>query len=375
MLNLITDAGQWQFDDRMDKITTFLQSSPLDSATSSPYLAYNWDGTICSDFGPILTNAADAGRLLAALHALRAFKPSYTSLVDAIFLRAEPAYDTFAGQLGGDYYSYLAAEGFAAFGYSTTPTFNVIDNYSPSGPFVSVYGQDLPSMKTLSEPIIHTILESQFFVHPPSAQFLDFANRVFLAQSARYAITGYLTAFSEGTYAPDPDYMYEWIIYPEKTSEQWVIGNADLSKTYPGVSPIAYSKVAVAFLAIYGETAYTTALMNAVKNVATTSGFGEAVLENGSTAASLWGADQAGFHTDKTNALVLAAVAFGGWGTITTTSSVSNTSTATISTSTETATTSIAEGLGLATIVIILLTTLLSVRRLVKSSASKRHAS
>jgi hypothetical protein len=304
-LNLITDSGSWQFDDRIGKLLNFLQNRPLGS-NKMPYRVYSWDGQACSSS---LTNAADAGRLLAALYALKKFKPTYTSTVDAIFNRSKTAFDTLSKQLGVDYYAYLAAEGFAGFGYGVSATFNAIDTYS--GSYVTVYGQSLPSMQTLAEPIIHTILEGGLSVHPPGTKFLDFASRVFAAQSGRYSNTGLLTAFTEGTYPATPGYLYEWIIYPGKTSQQWVLGNSDLSKIY-NYSPLAYTKVALAYLAIYGETPFTLALVNAAKNLATSNGFGEAVQQNGSSGGSLWGSDPGAFYTDKTNQLVLAAAALAG---------------------------------------------------------------
>ena len=170
---------------------------------------------------------------------------------------------------------------------------------------MSVYGQNLPTLQTLSEPIIHEILESDWMVHAPSSSFLDFANRVYLAQSARYSSTGSLTARSEGGYSGNPAYIYEWIIYPSKTSDQWIIGDALLTTTFD-IQPVAYTKVAFAYFAIYGENPYTRALINAAMSLASSQGFGEATFENGQSAISLYG-NTNGFYSDKTNEFILAA--------------------------------------------------------------------
>ena len=139
----------------------------------------------------------------------------------------------------------------------------------------------------------------------PLPSFLTSLTASYLAQNARYSSTGSLTARSEGGYGT-PAYVYEWIIYPSKTSQQWIIGDALLSTTY-NIQPVAYTKVAFAYLAIYGENTYTSALVNAAKNLATTQGFGEATFENGSSAISLLGSAPSGFYSDKTNEFVLAA--------------------------------------------------------------------
>ena len=176
-LNLISDgsgSGDWQFNDRISKILNFLQNRPLASG-NYPYHQYTWDGSngqICPGFSSA-TDSADAGRLLAALYALKNFRSSYTGTVDAIYARSESAYDAMAPSGASSYYDYLKAEGFAAWGYSVS--FNGIDSYS--GGFTSIYGQSIPSISTLTsvgtvtEPIIHVLLEADTLVHQPSSAF------------------------------------------------------------------------------------------------------------------------------------------------------------------------------------------------------------
>ena len=71
--------------------------------------------------------------------------------------------------------------------------------------------------------------------------------------------------------------------------------------TYP---PFAYTKVAFSYLAIYGQNPYTLALVGAVKNLASSNGFGDSVFENGTSTAGYIGGQ---FYTDETDEQVLAA--------------------------------------------------------------------
>jgi hypothetical protein len=226
------------------------------------------------------------------------------------------------------------AEGYASFGYNESRVFNAIDNYV--GPFLSVYGQNLPLVKTGSEPFDLEILEGTYAVHQPSSSFLDFANRVRLAQTRRFASTNLLTAWSEGAYR-NPDYIYEWVIVNIGGWQTWTLANA--TNSIVNVPPLAFTKVAFSYLAIYGENAYTLALVNATKRLASSMGFGEGTFENGVSAISVWGSDANGFYSDKTNEQVLAAAAYAlsnGTTSATTGPLVSSTGTYTSSTSNST---------------------------------------
>lgn len=307
-LNLISDGtttGDWQFSDRVNKVLTFLQNRPLYG--SRPYMAYDWStGKACSDTGSALSDTADQGRMLSALHALMVFNPSYSSQVEAIYARSQAAYATLSTQPGTGYYDYLFAEGYAAFGYDESRVFKAIDNYN--GPYITVYDYQLPQVKTGAEPLNHVIFESEYAVHPPSPNFLDFAKRVSLAQSGRFASTGLLTAWTEGSYR-NPDYIYEWIIVHTEAWQTWTLTNANASIVYKA-TPLAYTKVAFSYLAMFGETPYTLALMKAATPLASSRGFGEGTYEDGRSAVDLWGSDSGGFYTDKTNYFVLAAAVY-----------------------------------------------------------------
>jgi len=307
-LNLIVDNGAWQYNDRISKILNFLSTRRLTS-NGTAYWAYNWDPTInngiCLTNGQ-LTTGSDSGRFLGALNAVRVFSPSYGSQVNSIFMRSKTVYNYFStSNFGGTpylYYAYFVAQGYAAFGYDESAIFNALDSYS--GSTFSVYGQNLPEVRATGEPLNLAILEGS-----ASSVLFDFANRVYLAQFGRWSASGNLTAWSEGVYVPGVNYAYEWVLdtipvpqaFVMRAANQTVLDNA---AKYP---PFAYTKVAFSYLAIYGENAYTLALVGAVKGLASSNGFGEAVLENGVSAASLFSSSPNSFYSDKTNEQVLAS--------------------------------------------------------------------
>jgi len=309
-LNLIGEgsgSGDLQFGDRINKILVFLQNRPLYGLI--PFRAYDWStGTLCAlSSSNTVSDAADQGRLLSALHALTRFRPSYLSQVESVIARSQGAYPALSIVLGTDYYGYLAAEGFASLvGYDELNVFNALDNYT--GPFISVYGQNLPQLKTGAEPLLLVILEGDLEVHPPGARFLDFANRVYMAQAGRYSATGMLTAWTEGGYH-NPDYVYEWVVVNSGSWKTWLLTDSTAATIY-NVQPLAYSKVALAYMAVYGENGYTLALVNAAKQLGSLKGFGEATFESGASAIGLWGSRSEGFYSDKTNEMVLAAAAY-----------------------------------------------------------------
>ena len=135
---------------------------------------------------------------------------------------------------------------------------------------------------TVAEPIDHTLLESDWSVHQPSSKFIGFTNLAMQAQQGRYTSTGLLTAWSEGSYPPNsncPSYIYELLVDVDNQGNYLGTWHLKAGTTVYSAStcpPLAYTKVAFAYLALYGENAYTLALVNAAKKLATASyGFGE----------------------------------------------------------------------------------------------------
>ena len=328
----------------------FLQNRPLYGLT--PYREYDWStGTLCAlSSSNTVSDATDQGRLLSALDALTRFRPSYLSQVESVIARSQGAYSALSVLLGTDYYGYLAAEGFASLvGYNESKVFNALDNYT--GPFTSVYGQNLPQLSTSAEPLLLVILEGDLEVHPPSARFLDFANRVYMAQADRYATTGLLTAWTEGGYH-NPDYIYEWVVVNFGGWKTWLLTDSTATTIY-NVQPLAYSKVAFAYMATYGENGYTLALVNAAKPLGSLRGFGEATFESGASAIGLWGSSSGGFYSDKTNEMVLAAAAYAiahPPSQITLTTSANSTTVSSSKMNTTTTSTTIPENLNLVTL-------------------------
>ena len=299
-LGLIEKAGTWGFTYRIDKVLSYLETRQLgtNGATPNyPYWAYYWDS---SGYRTPYTDWSDSGKLLLALDQLRIYDASFQTRVQDIFLRCKTAYDVMATHVPVHYYGYLVAYGFAAFGYNMASVINGFETWS--GPWVTVEGQTLPKFQNIAEPMVHGILEAGF-----GGQFAEFSRRAYEAQKARSR------TWSEGGYYQPPlGYIYEWIT--NQAGDPWVITD------WPGnplsiSRPLSYTKIAFAYLAIYGENTYTTTLYNAVKILEhSQNGYGEAVYDDTKTSASdLWQNPPpapGGFYSDKTNQIIIAAARY-----------------------------------------------------------------
>jgi Protein of unknown function (DUF3131) len=327
-LGLIVTNGAWSFNDRIQKVLTFLVNRPLMSGT--PYDFYsdsksNGQYVQCpSTTQNVPTSAADTGRLLGALSILEIIAPSYDSTIGTILGRSISTYDEFASTCctGADYYQYLVGEGFQAFNYagcSPCSVFSAVNSYS--GPYYPTFdGQSLPEIISNAEPLNLEILLGQ--PHSTSTQFLDFANRVYSVQDYNYTHTGLLTAWTEGDYPPHnypTAYIYEWVlVLLNGVWQTWQLtGPGFAQEGSPGGPPVgspvlAFTKTAFSYLAIYGDNAYTDALVNAANQLATSKGFGEATLQNGQSALSLWSqtGDSNAFYSDKTQEQVLLGAVY-----------------------------------------------------------------
>jgi hypothetical protein len=291
MLGLIPYGGTWGFSYRVNLILQFLENRELGvngNVSSWPYWAYS--SVNKSPLRGQFTNPTDHGRLLYALDMLRKYDPTTASRVSSIFQRSKSASDVMSTQVGGGYYGYLTAQGFKAFGYDMSTVISNFENWS--GAYVDVEGVSLPAMHTTMEPILHGILELRL-----GGKFGERAELVYKAQEARFTKTGQLTAWSEGVYAPNPTYIYEWIL---ASTRPWVITGADGSEVQ--VTPLMYAKVAFGLAAMFGENTYTSSLVAAASTLADSQyGFGEALYENGQRCMV------SGSYTDKTNQLIIAA--------------------------------------------------------------------
>jgi len=341
-LGLIQMPGTWGFNYRIQAVLIFLLKRPV-LQTPYPNTPYQFYSSInstgyqrCTLLPPSYTNAADEGRLLDALHLVETYarNPTFNNDATIIIARSAAMYNNFGNTCCNvaDYYPYLMGEGYRAFGYNVS-VFSAINSYT--GPFYSLNGQSLPEINTVAEPFNLEILTGQ-----PSPRFLDFAKRVYMAQQAQWNETGLLTAWTEGAYAPQPAYIYEWILVNlNGVWRSWQLTGTNYAQEGatggpPADSPVlAFTKTAFSYLAIYGESAYTDALVGAVSKLGVTgststtcpdgggsptchAGFGEAVLQNAQSAINLWNRCNpgpcaiSGFYDDKTQEQVLEAAVY-----------------------------------------------------------------
>ena len=332
-LGLITTGGTctdsqtstWEFGCRIQDILNFLKQRQL-MTDGTPYDFYSNSQSggqyvqcpLTTQNVP--TSVSDTGRLLGALSILESVSSSYDPDVNMILLRSQPTYQQFASTCcsGADYYGYLMGEGYSAFHYSgcnPCGVFAAVNGYS--GPTYALNGQNLPKINTLAEPLSLEILLGQ--QHSTNTQFLNFAKAVYSVQEYNYTqVTGNpLNAWTEGSYPPHnypTSYIYEWIlVYLSNAWNAWQLTAPGYAQQgTPGGPPLgspvlAFTKTAFSYLAIYGENPYTNAQVNAVSKLATSRGFGEATLQNGQSAQSLWHqtGDDNSFYSDKTQEQVL----------------------------------------------------------------------
>ena len=338
-LGLITASGTctdsqtstWGFNCRIQRVLDFLMQRQLIGlqTNGTPYDFYSNSQSggqyvqCPSTTQNVPTSASDTGRLLGALSILESVTSSYDSDVNTILARSHSAYDNFAATCcnGADYYAYLMGEGYSAFNYpgcNPCSVFAAVNGYS--GPTYHFNGQNLPEINTLAEPLSLEILQGQ--PHSTNTQFLNFAKMAYLVQNYGYIQSGNFEAWTEGSYPPHnypTAYIYEWVLV--RLSNAWHTwqltgpgyAQEGTSGGPPAGSPVlAFTKTAFSYLAIYGENPYTNAQVNAVSKLATSRGFGEATLQNGQSALSLWhltGDDNA-FYSDKTQEQVLGSAYF-----------------------------------------------------------------
>lgn len=303
-LGLIASDGTWGLRDRMDRMFRHLLNRELsvNSGTGNwPYWAYYWDGRPYYNPVYLYTDVSDSGRLLYALDLLRKHDSSFAEQAQQVFQRCKTAYDVLSTHVDQrpSYYGVLEAFGFSAFGYDESRIATVFENWG--GSFVNAEGQVLPSTITTAEPTLHGILELGL-----TGKFSEYSKRVYEAQRSRWARTGKLSGWSEGCH-PVHEYVYEWIV--SGSGATWTICKHDGSKV--DIEPLMYTKVAFAYLAIFGTNDFTTSLFTAAIRLSSDKhGFGEAAFENGQSAISLWGWNVEGFYSDSTNQIILSAARY-----------------------------------------------------------------
>ena len=117
------------------------------------------------------------------------------------------------------------------------------------------------------------------------------ANQVYLASVAYYNVTEHYRAFGEGpTFAGT--WEWEWVVIPD--GQTWTLDSSNSNSI-----PIAYTKIALSFLAIYNST-YSLNMSIFLENILPnpTTGYWEGVDDEGNPLLSVG---------DLTNSLILDA--------------------------------------------------------------------
>jgi len=288
------------FQERATAIINFLESRQL-TEDKIAYWAYDANNGL-PEASARPSNAADAGRLLIALHTLKQYRTDLTSRIDNIVYSkhnfTKLADDKTAGW-GSGFYAYYIAQGFKLFGFEDYPavqnSLKALDELEQKTQ-VTIYGEQLPLTWITAEPIIHNILDLE-----TNATYRELATKVLNTYEQRYLATGRLTAFSEGVY-DSQGYVFEWVVRGD-TGETWTVTQIVDGKVETlNVSPAIYLKIAFALHAVFPSN-YTSTLLKALlaKKLATSKGFLEGVTEDGEIIPVL---------TDKTNGMILNAARY-----------------------------------------------------------------
>jgi hypothetical protein len=298
-LGLLSADGEWGFDNRVNKILTWLQTMQL-TTDGVPYLWYESStGRPAFGISNQTTNISDYGNLLIALHSLQMYRPDLANTIDYIVKsRINSSYIVSQFYSYADDYNYYVAHGFESFGFSSPEISNALNllNHTMNQPPASFSGIELPKLYVGCE----SLLLGMFHLEPDPLQTKLMRN-VYLAHEARYNFTDKFTAMSEGNTGlfDDPTYVYEWVVTP--SGAFWKIEPTP-------ITPIAYLKTAVGFLALY-NTSYAEKMVTYLEpRLATSaflffpaSGYKEGIDENGRVVGSI---------TDKTNGLILDAALY-----------------------------------------------------------------
>ena len=300
-LDLMT-SSQYDLEYRATKVLDFLSAQPLSSGI--PFLVYSSDNG--QPVGKDVTNAADYGRLLIALYLLKQclLQNGYANLssrveyVVSIYAKAALG---LSSQLQNDFYSFYVAQGFKLWGVNISGVEQGFQTLQ-EGSFVNpseMYGvQGIPStVRVNPEILVSGMLELSdvpaVTLSPAWSVFMQFADRVYKTQEARYVSTGRLTAWAEGGIETDPGFIYEWIVDPKGRS--WTIldpqsqlmwsqkngANQTYGKPIVNKLPVVFTKIAFGFHALFGTT-YTRTLVDALYSQTSDSlGFKEGLWESG----------------------------------------------------------------------------------------------
>jgi hypothetical protein len=284
-LGILGSSGVWGANDRLDKVLAFLENRPL-MWDGLPYLMYSsGTGKNSTDIQQVAT---DAGCLFVSLKNVEVAKPDLKQRIDNIvynitnYERRRVSVDILLGQLEKgtrepNVYDYYVTCGFAGFWPERfSNEADAILNLTVSGPKVNYNGVNLPAAKITSEPLLMGI----FNFAQPDARLIELSKQAYLAQEARFNVTGKYTAFSEGP-TDSGVFAYEWVATND--GRMWVVQTGDSNDVDTDVSmtPIVYFKAAMGFLAIYNTSYAQDMVQFLLKQVPYPGGFGLDVDENG----------------------------------------------------------------------------------------------
>lgn len=297
-MGLISKGGTWGADYRIDKIVNWLKTISL-GPKDVPYLWYNSNtGEPGIEYDDVITNPYDYGCLLVSLHRLKSYRSDLVNTID--FIVKEHCNTTYLALRvpSNSDYEYFLAKGFDFFEYNSTSITKATNllNYWESVEKIDVYGISLPKATLTCEPLLLSI-----FIFESDPLLNKLVYNVYQAHEARYNATGKFTAMSEGNTGllQPPHYIYEstvtidgdtWALWPET------------------ITPIAYFKIAVSFLALY-NTSYAQQMVSYFEPKLLTygglfvpaCGYMDGIDENGRMVEST---------TDKTNGLIIAAATY-----------------------------------------------------------------
>ncbi len=255
-LGLVAINGSWGFNDRMDKVLSFLENREINSTTNYPYWFYqatdgkNWRQN--SDKATVPVDSVDTGRLFVALNNLRVYAPNLAARVNNFVFNGRSNYSVLVPYVKDDcltsnsIYTYYVASGFAFFwpnelgGYPRMVLNNILSSAN-----VTTYGVSLPLSSLTGDPL----LGSLFDLNNNDSRLMALANQVFLAHEAYYNTTGNFRAFGEGPEL-DTDWQWEWVVFSD--GRTWIT----LNTFYQNVTttPIIYTKIAYGLMALRNTT-------------------------------------------------------------------------------------------------------------------------
>jgi hypothetical protein len=294
-LGILSSDGTWGADARIEKILTFLETREI-SPQNLPYYWYNSDTGL--PWGNGAGEVYDAGMLLVSLSNLKQFKPDLAGRIDYVvydrynYSALFRAVERWTGST--NIYEYYITRGFASFWPEKFSNISelILDNIFSAPKVETPEGFGLPASYLTGDPLLYSVFELD-----SNSRVTDLANQFYLAHEAKYNATGEYVAFGEGnTGLDDPSYVFEWTVKDNRT---WVV--SDKTHDLNWLSPIAYFKVAVSFLALHNTEFAQNMVSFLEPKLLTSNGYMSGVDGDGRVVSTV---------VDKTNALIIAAARY-----------------------------------------------------------------